>query len=626
MPGSGERPGAVACKSRNYSLLTDFKMRGNSVRVRLFVCLFVLASLLACLPVVHAQQAKPAAAPSVDPRAGETKTQRDARMKWWREARFGMFIHWGLYSVPAGVYNGKPTGGLGEWIMRSADIPVAAYAAYANQFDPEQFNADQWVSYAKAAGMKYIVMTAKHHEGFAMFPTKVDDFNINAKTPFKRDPVGEMAAACKKAGIKFGVYYSQNLDWHHPGGGTAGGRWDAAQEGDFDAYVKNVSAPQVRELLTRYHPAVLWWDINGPFTPDQVRALTAAFPDDPGLISNNRLGGGVPGDTETPEQFVPATGYPGKDWETCMTINDTWGFKSTDTNFKSSESLLHNLIDIASKGGNYLLNVGPTSQGIIPIPEVQRLRDMGAWLKVNGDSIYATTHSPYKRLPFDGRATVKGSTLYLNVFAWPASGLTIPGLQTPVRSAKTLATGQKLSVAKAADGTLTISKPDKLDLVSTAIALNLSGPPVVEDAVLAIKPQADGRFVLGAEDADVDGDTAKLETRGQDSNIGYWTNAKDKLVWKLAVPAAGSYTAELEYACPDDAAGTTFTLAADGAAAPKLSGTVAGTGGWDQYHALKLDGTLALTPGTATVRVIPQRMPGFAVMNLRRITLTPIKQ
>ncbi len=580
--------------------------------------LCLAASLLFGAAPAHSQ----AAIQSVDPHATETKAQRDIRMHWWREARFGMFIHWGLYSVPAGVYDGKPINNIGEWIMRVANIPVDRYAAYANQFDPEQFNADQWVGYAKAAGMRYIVMTAKHHEGFAMFPTKVDNFNITARTPFKRDPIGEMAAACRKAGIKFGVYYSQNLDWHHPGGGTAGDAWDPAQKGDFDSYVKNVSAPQVKELITRYHPAVLWWDINGPFTPEQVRALTASFPQDPELIYNNRLGGGVPGDTETPEQSIPALGYPGKDWETCMTINDTWGYKTTDTNFKSPALLLHNLIDIASKGGNYLLNVGPTSQGIIPIPEVERLRDMGAWLKVNGDSIYATTHSPYKRLLFDGRCTVKGNTLYLNVFTWPTSGLTLTGLQTRVLSAKALATGQKLSVTKAADGTLTISKPNTLDPVCTSVALTLSGPPVVKETERIFSPQPDGTFLLKASDATLEGDTIQIEGNGDATNAGFWTNIKDSLHWKVQanVAAAAHYGVKVEYACQPGNEGSTFTLRVDGKDSG-VSGTVTKTTGWTDYKTVSLDGTLTLTPGPHVLQVYPQTIPGGVVMNLRRITL-----
>jgi alpha-L-fucosidase len=579
-----------------------------------------LLSLHATLPA-RAQQA---AAESLDPHANETKAQRDARMKWWREARFGMFIHWGLYAVPAGVYNGQDTHGVfsagaGEWIMHDLHIPVDTYAAYAKQFDPEQFNADQWVSVAKAAGMKYIVMTAKHHEGFAMYPTKVDDFNINAKTAFKRDPIGEMSAACKKAGIKFGVYYSQNLDWHHPGGGTAGDPWDDAQKGDFDAYVKNVSAPQVRELLTKYKPAVLWWDINGPFNAEQVKLLTAAFPSDPGLIANNRLGGGVPGDTETPEQYVPATGFPGKDWETCMTINNTWGFKTHDTNFKSTETLLHNLIDIASKGGNYLLNVGPTAQGIIPQPEIDRLKQMGDWMKANGESVYATTASPYKRLPFDGRATVKGKTLYLNVFTWPETGLTLKGLQTPVREAKVVATGQKLTVTRAEDGTIAISKPATLDPVSTAIALKLSGSPVVTEEPFTIAPQTDGTFLLKPNEADLQGN---LQVEGGDpGNIGYWTNSGDTASWTVKAPADGVFQAKIEYACDPNASGSTYTIQIDGV--DTVSGSIEKTANWQDYRTVTLPGTIAIPAGVHHIRVKPTSMPNGAVMNLRAITLTP---
>jgi len=561
---------------------------------------------------------------SVDPRANETAAQRNARMKWWREARFGMFIHWGLYSVPAGVYDGKPIGSIGEWIMRTANIPVARYAAYANQFDPEKFDATEWVSYAKAAGMKYIVMTAKHHEGFAMYPTKVDDYNINAKTKFKRDPIGEMAAACKKAGIKFGVYYSQNLDWHHPGGGTAGPAWDDAQKGSFDEYVRKVSAPQVDELLTKYKPAVLWWDINGPFTPEQVKLLTAPFAKDPNIISNNRLGGGVPGDTETPEQFIPATGFKGRDWETCMTINDTWGYKSTDHNFKSTTTLLRNLIDIASKGGNYLLNVGPTSEGVIPGEEVRRLKEMGEWMKANGASIYKTAASPYKKLPFEGRATVNGKTLYLNVFTWPADDVTLSGLQNNVRSAKVLATGERLTVTRSPDGLVHISHPSRLDKISTAIALSLDGAPKVIEPEVRITPSADGAFTLGAGDAILDGET--LQAEHEPANLGFWTNPRDAAHWLIDVAASaqGEYKVTLEYACDQGSAGSTYVVIVDGSQMG-VGGIVAKTKGWSEYERVTPNGTLSLKPGKHTLRIGAVSMPHGAVMNLRKIILTPAK-
>lgn len=576
--------------------------------------------LLASLMTAQAQAPKPkVGAPTV-----ETTAQRDARMHWWREAKFGLFIHWGLYAVPAGTWNGKQIGSIGEWIMNTGKIPVKDYAAFAAQFDPVKFNADEWVRTAQAAGMKYIVMTAKHHEGFAMFHSRVDGYNIYDATPFKRDPIAEMAAACKKHGLKFGVYYSQAQDWHHPGGAAYGGHWDPAQDGDLHQYVRTVAAPQVRELMA-YHPAVLWWDTPVDMSKEDIALLTAPLALDPGLIMNNRLGNGVPGDTETPEQTIPATGF-NRDWETCMTINDTWGYKSYDTNFKSDETLLHNLIDIASKGGNYLLNVGPDATGIIPAPEVQRLRDVGAWMKINGDAIYGTTHSPFKRLPFDGRATVKGSTLYLQVFHWPDAGLTLTGLKTPVRDVKALDGGQKLTFKQTPDSALSISRPAKIDPLATVVALRLTGPPVVEAATLAIPPQADGTYVLGAEDAEIHGQTAQVETKGNVSNIGFWTNAKDSVSWTLAVPAAQakSYQAQIEYACETGTAGTTYAVTLDGPTPQTLTATVQDTGGWDQFHKVPIDGTLTLTAGTATLRVVPQKMPGFAVMNLRRITLTPV--
>ena len=567
---------------------------------------------------VQSQQAK-----SVDPRANETKEQRDARMKWWREARFGMFIHWGVYSVPAGTYDGKQIGGIGEWIMRSANIPVARYEEYAKQFNPEKFNATEWVGYAKAAGMKYIVMTAKHHDGFAMYPTKVSDWNITARSTFKRDPIGEMSVACRKAGIKFGVYYSQNLDWHHAGGGTAGAAWDNAQKGDFNKYVREISAPQVNELLTNYKPAVLWWDINGPFDAEEVRALTASFPKVPGLISNNRLGGGVPGDTETPEQFIPATGFKGRDWETCMTMNDTWGFKSYDHNFKSTKMLVQNLIDIASKGGNYLLNVGPTSEGIIPAQEVDLLREVGQWMKVNGESIYATSASPYKRLPFDGRATVKGNTLYLNVFNWPTGGLSFGGLQTPIKSAKVLGSGEKLTISKSADGIVSISKPKVLSSNSTAIALSLEGKPVVIEPEVLIGPTPNGSLHLTATNATLDGDEIKLQDSGENANIGFWTNSNDSIKWKLKIPGneGSKYIANLEYSCAPGSGGSTFSLLLDGKPTG-VTGKLEPTNSWNDYTKLTLTGEFSIPTGVHTLQIKVDSKPNYAVMNLKKLALT----
>jgi alpha-L-fucosidase len=564
----------------------------------------------------------PGAAFAQDPHAHETPAQKDKRMHWWREARFGMFIHWGLYAVPAGTWDGKRYPGLGEWLMHDAKIPVADYAALAGRFNPTRFDADRWVRLAKAAGMKYIVMTSKHHDGFAMYRTAASPFNIVDATPFKRDPIAEMAAACKRHGLRFGLYYSQAQDWHHAGGGAYDGHWDPAQNGDLHAYVQKIAVPQVREILTKYRPAVLWWDTPIQMTPEDVRALTAAFPTVPGLIHNNRLGNGVPGDTETPEQHIPATGFPNRDWETCMTMNDTWGFKTNDQNYKSTATLLRNLIDIASKGGNFLLNVGPDATGVIPAPQVERLEAIGGWLKKNGASVYATTASPYRRLPFQGRATVKGNRLYLNVFEWPAEGLSLSGLQTPVQATRSLATGEKLAFQKASDGTLRIARPAHLDPISTTVEIRLSGRPVVVEPEIVTAPQGDGTYALRAADAALEG---TLQTEGSgETNIGYWTNATDAASWKIAVPEGkgGVYKVGLLYACAPDSAGSTFRIEVDGIASG-ITGTVAATGSWGDYRTVTLDGTLTLRPGRHVVRIRPQTKPGLGVMNLRRLILTP---
>lgn len=329
----------------------------------------------------------------------ETKEQRDARLGWFREAKFGMFIHWGLYAVPAGTYEGKQIGGIGEWIMHNGKIPVDIYAKYAEQFNPVKFNAEEWVKIAKNAGMKYIVITSKHHDGFAMFKSEASQYNIVDATPYKKDPLKDLAEACKKEGIKLGFYYSQAQDWHHKGGAAMGGHWDKEkQDGSMDEYIDKIAVPQVREILSNYgeFPAVLWWDTPCDMNAERAAKLYKVMKElKPNIIWNNRLGGGFKGDTETPEQHIPAQGYPGRDWETCMTMNGTWGYKSYDNNWKSTETLIRNLCDIASKNGNYLLNVGPTAEGLIPQSSVERLAEVGKWMKVNGEAIYGTGPTPF---------------------------------------------------------------------------------------------------------------------------------------------------------------------------------------------------------------------------------------
>ncbi|HKR76222.1 MAG TPA: alpha-L-fucosidase [Rhodanobacter sp.] len=435
----------------------------------------------------------------------ETPAQRDARMAWWRAARYGMFIHWGVYSVPAGVWHGKPVPGAGEWIMNDASIPVAAYQALAPQFDPVKFDAHAWVALAKAAGMKYIVITAKHHDGFAMYGSRVNAFNIVDATPFRRDPLKELAAEARKQGIKLGFYYSQDQDWTAPGGAALKTgdhqpptfHWDKAQDGSFADYIRRKSLPQVKELLENYHPAILWYDTPTPdMTPQLASEFVALTNQYPNLIWNNRLGGGYQGDTETPEQHIPPQGFPGKDWETCMTINDTWGYKSGDTDFKSTTVLLHNLVDIASKGGNYLLNVGPDSHGVIPAPEAERLQAIGQWLKVNGESIYGTGPTPFADphgsysatqkdahgkpvwvSTWDWRATRRPGKVYVHLFEWPGASFHVAGANFQARGAYLLADPHHTPLKLTQHGAqLDVQLPAKaLDPIDTVLVIATKG-------------------------------------------------------------------------------------------------------------------------------------------------------
>jgi alpha-L-fucosidase len=437
----------------------------------------------------------------------EFGASHDERMTWWRAARFGMFIHWGVYSVPAGFWQGQPVNQSGgEWIMNRGRIPLADYQNFTKEFNPVNFDAAQWVKIAKNAGMKYIVITAKHHDGFAMFHS-ADPFNIYDATPFKRDPLQELADACRKNGIRLGFYYSQAQDWNHPGGAAAGSKsgqpvvdkqnhWDVAQEGSMDDYLDKVAVPQIKELLSNYGPgvpAVLWFDTPVGMNTERAEKILPVLKMQPDLIVNNRLDSKkLTGDFETPEQKIPSTGIPGKDWETCMTMNRTWGFKKNDNNWKSAETLVTNLVDIASKGGNFLLNVGPDSLGEIPQPSVERLAEVGQWMDINGEAIYGTTASPFPtQLPW-GRVTKKigtgDTTLYLHVFddSWPEDGkLALPGLKNKILSAQFMkpgAFGSHKSLQTAEDaGGVVISVPKSApDKFSSTIVLKIKGSPEIE--------------------------------------------------------------------------------------------------------------------------------------------------
>ncbi|MDX9974788.1 MAG: alpha-L-fucosidase [FCB group bacterium] len=436
----------------------------------------LVALVLAGASWAQAEEAKPAV---------ETKEVRDARMSWWREARFGMFVHWGLYSGLGGNWKGESTGATGgkEWIQNAVKADTWEYAHEAIPlFRPKEGFATEWANLARDAGCRYLVFTSKHHEGFGLFNSQYTDYD--AYDTVGRDLCKEIVEAVHGAGLKVGFYHSV-IDWHHP-------QYDYDAANKLPHPLRGKPSPngarnhsiyvdylhhQVRELLTNYGPIdIMWWDFSkagndGPFwRSDELMSMAREL--QPAIVSNDRLYDTPDiekedssdrlrnwkpehGDFTTPEQTVPATGVPGVDWEVCMTMNTSWGYSEQDVAWKPTKQLLQTLVDIVSKGGNYLLNVGPKGDAGIPEESVTRMREIGEWMGVNGDAIYGTTASPYGA-PAWGRYTVKPGVLYAHVFEWPADGRLDVAIEGgKITRAYLLADAAKteLKLEKRADGT-----------------------------------------------------------------------------------------------------------------------------------------------------------------------------
>ncbi|MDX6765198.1 MAG: alpha-L-fucosidase, partial [Candidatus Methylacidiphilales bacterium] len=362
----------------------------------------------------------------------------------------------------------------GEWIMNCGDIPVADYKTLATQFNPTKFDAESWVVLAKEAGMKYIVITTKHHDGFAMFRSEASAYNIHDATPFKRDPLKELAIALPKRGIRLGAYYSILADWGHPGGGAGQPKWDPAQNGSLDAYLDGVAIPQLREILTRYGPiGVLWLDNDG--TPrasaEQVSRIAEAIKLQPEAIVTPRLLG-YPSDFDTAEGHIPIQ-PPSRDWELCTKINPNWGY--TPAPARPLKTLLEELTEAWGKGGNVLLNVGPDAEGLIPADSAERLRGIGAWLKVNGEAVYGSTRGPFDYLPW-GYTTRKSGKLYLLVQSWPADGFLRLPLALPAGKARLLGFPEAgIKLRPPVGGITTLELPSKPPVEVPVISLDVPG-------------------------------------------------------------------------------------------------------------------------------------------------------
>ena len=428
------------------------------------------------------------------------------RIEWWRDAKFGMFMHWGLYSKIAGYWKGRKVGG-GEWTLKLQKLPIEEYRAVAKEFNPMKFNADEWVLLAKSAGMKYIVITTKHHDGFSMFGSKVSPYNIVDATPFKRDPIAELKAACDRHGLKLGLYYSHAQDWNEPD--AYGNNWSwPGYPRSMDKYLDEKAIPQIRELCEKYHPAILWFDTAGEITParaEQIAAMARSIV--PDILINSRIQLGKPrglpvtdfdgsGDNEAFPQYhkVP--------WELCGTLNKSWAYKEWDKEFRPVSELLTHLIDAVSKNGNYLLNVGPTGEGVITEDYASRLRAMGEWLKVNGEAIYGCGGTPWgtefgdygmveetkmvenvpKKItkrkfipsPVVWRATTKPGKVFIHVFQWPQDGkLVLPALKQKITKAYLLAEpSAQILVDQKADKIILTLPAKAPDPIASVICLN----------------------------------------------------------------------------------------------------------------------------------------------------------
>jgi len=424
--------------------------------------------------------------------------QKERRLRWFREAKYGLFIHWGLYAIPAGEWHGTRTPGLGEWIMFRAPVPVREYEKLATQFNPVKFNADEWVKLAKDAGMKYIVITSKHHDGFALFKSAASSYNVVDATPFKRDILKELAAACARQNMRLGFYYSQSQDWHEANG--AGNTWDFPpdEKKDYDQYLRGKAEPQVRELLTGYGPvALIWFDTPRMMTGDRpqrfARLVRTLQPD---TLIDGRLG--TEGDyVSTGDNVIPPA-VSNEAWEVPATINHTWGFRRDDTDWKSPGQISFKLIDIVSKGGNYLLNVGPMPDGVIPPPSQEILRTVGRWLQVNGEAVYGAGPTPFgeelgepsargaKDLRGDPlvyqqiqwRVTSKPGKLYVTFFDEPRTPFALPAIRNTVKRAYRLADNAPVEM-KVDNGraVLNIARPI-FDPMATVIVVEYEGEKV----------------------------------------------------------------------------------------------------------------------------------------------------
>ncbi len=594
-------------------------------------------------------------APRAPSRAALTPTpaERDARLAWWREARFGMFVHWGVYSGLSGSWNGRAYGGYAEHIQRMAKIPIPTYLKeVAGTFNPVEFNADEWIRLAKEAGMGYFVITAKHHDGFAMYDSKVSRNTIVKATLFRRDPMRELKAACVKYGIKFGFYYSHAFDWGEENG--PGNDWDFPNPGGdrllhgkdwwlnnpaflpkARRYVDEKSIPQLRELISQYDPDIIWFDTPHKLPPEEnLRILAAVRQAKPSLMVNGRLVDGC-GDyastCDRPADFPPQTG----DWEGVPTTNESYGYNRNDRSHKPAAHFIRLLAKSAARGGNELMNIGPMGNGRIEEADVAILQGIGAWWTVNGDSIRGTTGTPLAVQAW-GESTRKGDRLYLHIFQWPRDGrLVVGGLKSQVLKASLLAApARALPVARQGLDCIVTVPETAPDAADNVVVLECAGGPVADPVrLLATSVPED---TLRGFDATISGALQFGPGKKTDDWVMNWTRAEDCVVWPVRLNEKATFAVALNYDAPKEIKGGRL---AEGDAGKEMvraqkgaAGTYAVTVGRDTIvktvrqgaNITEPLGTVTLEPGTHEIRVSAREISGQELMRLRRLVLKPV--
>ncbi len=563
---------------------------------------------------------------------------RDERLEWWREARFGMFVHWGVYSSLGNEFKGRKGGGYAEHIQRVLKIPIPEYRAeVAGHFNPTNFNADEWIRTAKAAGMGYFVITSKHHDGFAMWPTKVNDYNVLDATPWHHDPMADLRAACKKYGLKFGFYYSHAFDWgnsnapgndwefSNPGGDKLlGGRdwWLTRPEFMAQArkYVDEKAIPQLRELIMLYDPDIFWFDTPSKLPPSEnFRIMKAVREASPHVVINGRLvqhWGDYDSTADRPAEFAPHQG----DWEGIPTTNESYGWNKFDLSHKPPSHFIQILAKAGARGGNILMNIGPTGTGEMDPKDVAILRGIADWWKVNGESIRGCERTP---LPVQawGESTRKGNTLYLHVFAWPTNGtLVVGGLKSNVKRAWLLADTKqaalKLNRANAFDVGLTVPTipPDKADSV---IVLQCEGD-IATDTARLLQPGF-GNETLRAFDAQLHGTGLRFGPgKVRDAHVTGWTSADAYISWPVRLKSETKFEASVTYDADRESQDNTFALSIG---EHQLVGKV--RPGTIQTVAL---GEISVPAGSSEIRIVPATLKGGELMQLRTLELRTMTQ